>query len=132
VLWHALAAALMYRVLRQFGVSSLAAALATALFALHGHYVDVVGWNSSVAIVMAGVFSLASLSVYLTAESAEGAEKNRGLLLTFLFFGLALLAHEEAVLLPLFLVVLTLVQSRRQKAKGRRQKAEGKKQKAEE
>jgi hypothetical protein len=39
----------------------LAAALATALFALHGHYVDVVGWNSSVAIVMtAGLASIAS------------------------------------------------------------------------
>ncbi len=64
VLWHSLATALVYRVLRQFEITPLAAVLATALFAIHGHYVDVVGWNSSVAIVMAAVFSLASLSAY--------------------------------------------------------------------
>ena len=65
VLWHSLATALLYRALRQFGVRPLAAVLATALFAIHGHYVDVVGWNSSVAIVLAAVFSLLSLSFYL-------------------------------------------------------------------
>ena len=120
VLWHSLAIALVYRVLRQFGVSPLAAVLASALFAIHGHYVDVVGWNSSVAIVMAAVFSLASLSSYLTAESAEGTEKNKRLGVSFLLFVLALLTHEEAILLPLFLIALAFVESRKQKAKGRK------------
>ncbi len=122
VLWHSLATALVYRVLRQFGVRAYSAVLATALFAIHGHYVDVIGWNSSVAIVMAAVFSLASLSAYkgfLTAESAEGTEKNKRLLVSFVFFVLALVTHEEAVLLPLFFVILTVVEGRRQKAEGR-------------
>ena len=116
VLWHSLATAFVYRVLRQFGVRGYSAMLATALFAIHGHYVDVVGWNSSVAIVMAVVFSLASLSAYkeyLTAESAEGAEKHKGLVVSFLFYVLALVTHEEAILLPLFLVVLTLLEGRK-------------------
>jgi hypothetical protein len=122
VLWHSVATALVYRVLRQFGERPFSAMLATALFAIHGHYVDVVGWNSSVAIVMAMIFSLVSLSAYLeflTAKDAKSVRKNKYLIFSFLFFVLALLTHEEAILLPLFLIVLTMVKGRKQKSKKR-------------
>jgi hypothetical protein len=128
-LLHALAVALVYRVLRQFGIRPLAALLATALFAVHGHYVDVVGWNSSVAIVLAAVFSLLSLSFYLDylrgqigpiSKIGPISRRNGCLALSFLFFLLALLTHEEAILLPLFLLALTAVKGRREKGEGRR------------
>ncbi|PID85049.1 MAG: hypothetical protein CSB13_10070 [Chloroflexi bacterium] len=118
VLWHSLAIALVYRVLRQFRVRSFSAVLATALFAIHGHYVDVVGWNSSVAIVMAALFSLASLSAYKSYLAAKDTQKNQYLIWSFLFFLLAMVTHEEAVLLPMFFVMLTLVTGSRQQAKG--------------
>ncbi|MBK8984866.1 MAG: hypothetical protein IPM39_02105 [Chloroflexi bacterium] len=99
VLWHALATALVYRTARQWGIRPFAAACATALFAIHGHYVDVVAWVSSVAIVMTAVFSLLSLSFYLEYLHRS---RSRHLALTFLFFLLALFSHEEAILLPIF------------------------------
>ncbi len=99
LLGHALATALVYRTARQWGIRPFAAACATALFAIHGHYVDVVGWVSSVAIVMTAVFSLLSLSFYL--DYLHHA-RPRHLALTFLFFLLALFSHEEAILLPIF------------------------------
>ena len=106
LLWHALATALVYRTARQWGIRPFAAACAAALFAIHGHYVDVVAWVSSVAIVMTAVFSLLSLSFYLDYRRRP---QNKSLWLTLLFFVLALFSHEEAILLPIFLLLLNFL-----------------------
>ncbi|MCB8983110.1 MAG: hypothetical protein H6659_04755 [Ardenticatenaceae bacterium] len=105
LLWHALAAALVFRTARQWGIRPFAAACAAALFAVHGHYVDVVAWVSSVAIVMTAVFSLLSLSFYLDYLHRP---RNSRLWLSLLFFILALFSHEEAILLPIFFLLLTI------------------------
>lgn len=104
---HALAVALVYRVSRQFRLRPFAAAFTAALFAIHGHHLDVVAWLSSIAIVMAAVFSLAALSAFL-AYLNQGQARSR-LLLTAVFCLLALLAHEEGFLLPPLLFLLLLM-----------------------
>ncbi len=107
LLWfHALAVALMYRVARQFRLGVAAALLTAVLFAIHPHWVDVVTWISSVAIVMGVIFSLAAVSGmmgYLRRPS------NPRLLLVFFITLLALLTHEETVLLPPFLLLLLIM-----------------------
>ena len=122
--FHALAISLVYRTSRQLRLSPLAAFCAAALFGIHAHWVDVVGWLSSVAIVLAAVFNLAAVSAYLTYLSKRKAATDPSpnvhlyslplaphfwLGLTAFFFLLALITHEETIILPLMLLVIRLL-----------------------
>lgn len=122
--FHALAICLVYRTSRQLRLSSMAAFCAAALFAIHAHWVDVVAWLSSVAIVLATIFNLAAVSTYLiylkklkkTGDQILERESfnlhslishpHYWLGLTTLFFLFALTTHEEAFLLPALLLVI--------------------------
>ena len=121
---HSLVIILLYRVARQFGLSRFAAVGAAAIFAIHSHWVDVVTWISSIAIVMEAVFSLLALSVWLVYLKRPSILK---LSLTLALALLALIAHEEGVLLPFFLLLILLHQRRnpapRRKKSGRAARA---------
>ncbi|VAW29874.1 hypothetical protein MNBD_CHLOROFLEXI01-4233 [hydrothermal vent metagenome] len=103
LLFHALAVSLIYRVARQLKISPFTAVLTATLFAIHSHWVDVITWISSIAIVMAAVFSLMALSAWLVYLKRPST---RQLLLTLLFCLLTFLSHEEGILLPPFLLLL--------------------------
>ncbi len=103
LLFHALAVALVYRVARQLKLGAFTAVLAATLFAIHSHWVDVVSWLSSIAIVLAAVFSLLALSAWLSYLKRPST---RQLLLTLLFCLLTFLSHEESILLPPFLLLI--------------------------
>ena len=103
LLFHALAVALVYRVARQLKLGAFTAVLAATLFAIHSHWVDVVSWLSSIAIVLAAVFSLAAMSAWLSYLKRPSP---RQLLLTLFFCLLTFLSHEESVLLPPFLLLI--------------------------
>lgn len=105
---HLLAVALVFRVGRQLGLRPFPAFLASVLFAIHGHWMDVVGWNSSIAIVMAGVWTLAAISAWLAYLKRPSIPH---LLLTALFYLLTLLTHEETFLLPIVLLALYIWRS---------------------
>ncbi len=107
LLFHALAVSLVYRVARQFKLGMFTAVLVATLFAIHSHWVDVVSWISSIAIVLAAVFSLLTLSAWLSYLKRPST---RQLLLTLLFCLLTFLSHEESVLLPPFLLLMLLVE----------------------
>ncbi|NKQ34986.1 MAG: hypothetical protein HF973_05140 [Chloroflexi bacterium] len=104
---HSLAVVLLYRVARQFGLSRFAAMSTAVLFAIHSHWVDVVTWISSIAIVMEAAFSLLTLSVWLSYLKRPSAIK---LSLTFALTLLTLITHEEGVILPFFLLLILLHQ----------------------
>ncbi len=104
---HSLAVVLLYRVARQFGLNRFAAVSTAVLFAIHSHWVDVVTWISSVAIVMEAVFSLLTLSVWLSYLKRPSPIK---LILTFALTLLTLITHEEGVILPFFLLLICLHQ----------------------
>lgn len=107
LLWfHALAVALIFRVARQFRLGVAAALLTAVLFAIHAHWVDVVTWISSVAIVMGAILSLAAVSGMMGYLQRPSTSR---LLLVFSLTLLALLTHEETVLLPPFLLVLLVI-----------------------
>ncbi|MCA9916852.1 MAG: hypothetical protein KC445_02825 [Anaerolineales bacterium] len=105
LLFHVLTVALVYRVARQFKLGWLTAVLTAALFAIHSHWVDVVTWISSIAIVQAALFSLLAVSAWLGYLKRPS---NRHLFLTLLFVLLTFLSHEESMLLPPFLLLLLL------------------------
>ena len=105
LLFHALAISLVYRVARQLRLSPFTAVLAAALFAIHGHWVDVVSWISSIAIVLAAVFSLLTVSSWLSYLKRPSI---RQLLLTLLFCVLTFFSHEESILLPPFLLLILI------------------------
>lgn len=107
LLWfHALVIALMFRVGRQLRLGPLAALCTAVLFAIHSHWVDVITWISSVAIVMGAVFSLLAVSRMLTYLARPST---RQLLLIFALTWLALVTHEETIFLPPFLLLLLLL-----------------------
>lgn len=107
LLFHALAIALVYRVARQFRLGVATAVFTAALFAIHSHWVDVITWLSSIAIVLAAVFSLLALSAWLDYLKRPSTCH---LLLTLFFCLLTFLSHEEAVLLPPFLLLMLLAE----------------------
>ena len=105
LLFHALAVSLVYRVARQLKLRQFTAVLVATLFAIHSHWVDVITWISSIAIIMAAIFSLLTLSAWLSYLKRPST---RQLLLTLLFCLLTFLSHEESALLPPFLLLMLL------------------------
>ncbi len=104
---HAIAIALIYRIARQLKFTYFAAFVAAGLFAIHGHWVDVITWISSVAIVTSGILNLWGISVWISYLKRPSLKK---LLFTILISLLALLAHEEGVLLAPFLLLILIVE----------------------
>ena len=105
LLFHALTVSTIYRVARQLKLGVFTAVLTAALFAIHSHWVDVVTWLSSIAIIQAALFSLLAVSAWLSYLKRPS---NRQLLLTLFFCLLTFLSHEESMLLPPFLLLLLL------------------------
>lgn len=102
LLVHALVIVMVYRVARQVGLRPYSALFSAALFAIHSHHQDVVGWISSIAIVLAALFTLLTVSVYLAYRKRPS--RPSFLLLTFICFLLTLITHEESFLLPAVLL----------------------------
>ncbi|WP_420643828.1 hypothetical protein [Candidatus Leptofilum sp.] len=106
LLFHVLTVSVLYHVARQLKMGWITAVLIASLFAIHSHWVDVVSWLSSIAIVQAGLFSLLAVSMWLRYLERPS---NRTLLLTLLFCLLTFWSHEESMLLPPFLFLMLLV-----------------------
>jgi hypothetical protein len=126
--WHLLAVCLLYRLARLLRLPAWAGLLTAVLFAINGQHQPTVSWISSIAIVMGTFFSLAAAVAYLcyldpwqpgqpqTAATAKGKIRTHPRLpafpswlwqmLSLGFCLLAMLAHEEGVLAPLFLFAI--------------------------
>lgn len=121
VLLHALAALILWRLLRWLSVPG--AWLAAALFALHPVHVESVAWITERKNVLSGVFYLGAALVYLKWADAKAAGQRRpwayfGALLLFLC---ALLSKTVTVSLP---AALLLVMWWREGRDGNLEKAE--------
>ncbi|MDT8391019.1 MAG: tetratricopeptide repeat protein [Lentisphaeria bacterium] len=106
VLLHALAALLLWRVLKRLKIPG--AWLAAALFAAHPVHVESVAWVTERKNVLSGVFYLGAALTYLKwAEAkADGAGNRRGYLAAFVLFVCALLSKTVTASLPAALLLV--------------------------
>ena len=115
--WHALSVALHVIVVvqvfwlgKRLLQSEWAAASAAALFAVHPVHIESVTWVSGATDPMLAVFVLASTLAFLRYidESESGHSGKWAYAASLVFFGLALLSKEVAIMLPLMLVPMAL------------------------
>ncbi len=113
ILLHALAAVLLWRILRR--LLPAGAWMAAAVFALHPVHVESVAWITERKNVLSGAFYLAALLTYLCFDAARdrklaGGQDSRpawGLYaLALLLFAAALLSKSTAATLPAALLVI--------------------------
>ncbi|HZD09763.1 MAG TPA: hypothetical protein VE553_00325, partial [Candidatus Binatia bacterium] len=110
-LWHVLAGMALFTLARRLGLPQWAAVVVLALFMINSHHQDVIAWISSVSILMATAFSLLAIVCYL--NYLRRRKPRSWLLGAALFAVLAMLSHEEGLLLPAILLVVRLAWGRR-------------------
>jgi hypothetical protein len=103
MLWHALASALVCMLVMRTISSPAAALVAGALFAVHPVHVESVTFISGRTDVIATVFALASVHLFLLAR--EGRAVTLTVPLSVVSFMCALLSKEVAAILPVLLLV---------------------------
>lgn len=106
-LWNAVAASALISVGRRLRLPAPAIAGALALFTVHSHHHDVVAWISSISVIMTTTFSLLAILVYV--RFLQDAGNHYQLISVALFALLAMLSHEEGLLLPVFLLGARLI-----------------------
>lgn len=94
---HLLTVALVYALGRRLGLSKWNAVLAAFLFALNAQHQDVASWASSMAIIVVTGLMVAAAIAYHRFLQSEGAVST--LWLVFFLFVVALLTHEQSILL---------------------------------
>jgi protein O-mannosyl-transferase len=121
--WHALSVALHVIVVvqvfwlgRRLLRTEWAAALAAALFAVHPVHIESVTWISGATDPMLAIFLLASTLAFLRYldEIGSGQGGKWAYAASLVFFGLALLSKEVAVMLPFMLLPIALYARKQQ------------------
>jgi tetratricopeptide (TPR) repeat protein len=103
VLLHAVAAVLLFRVLKNMTAAVWPSALAAALFAVHPLHVESVAWVSERKDVLSAVFWLLTLSAYHAFVKRPSAGRYAA---TLLLFAVGLMAKPMLVTLPAVLLLL--------------------------
>src|SRR5215468_1492572 len=103
VLFHTIAAVLLFLVLQQMTGSLRRSAFVAALFAIHPLHVESVAWVSERKDVLSTLFSLLTLCAYV--QYVRRPDRGR-YILTAVLFGLGLLAKPMLVTLPFVMMLL--------------------------
>ncbi|MFN0150241.1 MAG: tetratricopeptide repeat protein [bacterium] len=107
---HAIAACLVFVLLRAIVRVDLAAMCGAIVFALHPVQVEAVAWATGLKDLLSGVFALTAIALYLHASAERSDDPNRfggpsramtGLALATIAFFLALLAKPSATVVPI-------------------------------
>jgi hypothetical protein len=108
---HAIAASLVMTVLIQLGVKRWPAFIASLFWAVHPLQVETVAWVASTKELLAGLFSLACISLYLAgaAREKEGKPWVGAYCLGLAALCLALLSNPIAVTTPLIIAAIDLL-----------------------
>lgn len=104
ILLHAMAAVLLWRVLRRLQIGDLGAYLAGMIFAIHPVTVESVAWISERKTVLSMVLYLLSLLTYMRFEERL---RSRWYVLSLVAAAAGLLAKTSVVMLPFVLLLLT-------------------------
>ncbi len=110
---HATATLLVWAIARRVLGANFGAWAAAALFAVHPCHVQAVGWISGRTDVLASVFYLGALALYLESRERPGARTALSLL-SVLAFLLALTAKEMAITFPVVVFAHGLLRPERE------------------
>lgn len=122
LLLHVTNTSLVFALSRKLGVSRFGAVIAACLFSLAAINQDVLGWISSVSVILLGLFTLAAvlqLEIYLSS----GRRNPRRLAFVVACVILTLFTREEALILPLILSVVWLTATKSVRGLNRHEKA---------
>src|SRR5439155_20624789 len=100
---HALAAIVVYLLLRRLGFGDIAAFFGAALFAVHPMQVEPVGWVAGMKDVLYGTFSLIALWQYVAAVQTQ---RRAHFLIATVSLIWAMLCKPTAMVVPAMAVVL--------------------------
>jgi len=103
VLFHTIAAVLLFLVLQQMTGSLWRSAFVAALFAIHPLHVESVAWVSERKDVLSAIFFMLTLSAYTRYVRAPSV---KSYLLVFLLFALGLMSKAMLVTVPFVLLLL--------------------------
>ncbi len=101
ILFHSISVCLVYWIVRRLKIPG--ALLAAAIFAVHPVYVESIAWITEQKNTLSGMFTLASILVYLRFDDSRRRATYAGALGLFL---LALESKATAVTLPVALLVI--------------------------
>ena len=104
ILTHLLTTFLVYLLVWRVGMGREVALLAALIFGLHPAHIEAIAWISGVTEPLLGVLLIASLLCYLQSRRESGRVL-KWQVISVVFFALALLEKETAVILPGFLLV---------------------------
>ncbi len=107
VLCHVLATYLVFRVVEQISADKMVAFIAALLFGLHPAHIESVAWISGVSDPLMSCFLLGSLLTFLDWRKSARVST---VVCSLILFAFALLSKETAVVLPLLIFVLLLVE----------------------
>ena len=105
LLLHLLCTLLVFRIFRMLKINPLYAAFGALLFGIHPMRVESVAWITERKDVLFGFFYLASVVAYVNHRQKENPG-SKFIILSYIFFFLALLSKIEAVTLPLSLLLI--------------------------
>jgi tetratricopeptide (TPR) repeat protein len=103
---HALAAILVFLIVRRITGKDWPAAAGAAIFAVHPIQVEAVAWVSGLRDVLSGMISLAAIWIFLKATDATGRARTLRITIATLIFALALLSKPTAAVTPLLLAII--------------------------
>ena len=104
VLAHVLTTFLVYLLALRLGTNRDVALLAALIFGLHPAHIEAVAWISGVTEPLLGIFLIAALLAYVEWR-AGGLRARRWMAASVVFFTLAMLEKETAIIVPAIILV---------------------------
>ncbi len=108
ILVHLLSVLVVFRLIRDLGITTWPAAIGAAVFAVHPVQVEPVAWISGLKDVLCGLLSLLSIWQFLLFASGAG-HRRRHYVLGLIAFMLALLAKPSAVVVPALALIVVVM-----------------------
>jgi len=103
ILVFAVGLTVLYRLLVRLGISTLAAILATAVYAAHPSHVESVAWITGLKDVQSFAFAMGAALFHIQGPTARDRRRPY---VSFALFACALLSKNTLIVLPAFLVLL--------------------------
>jgi len=112
IIFHIIASVLLFLCLWRLGLSRFLVIATSLLFSLHPAHTQSVSWIAGRTDILATLFLLLSLSLYLWSKEKQNKVRVGLVLLALISFFLSLLSKEVAVVFPFLLISLDYMEKR--------------------